>query len=128
MTTGINKLIAYRASLTQEQKDNLLVEARMAAKHKRELREANKHLVRTEYLDAGHWSNLASKYGVRMPHQDDATSVKVLRKYLKRCNVSVETFNEHYTSMTYFVKNNPRWSAYATAGIILELKESVKVY
>lgn len=125
--SGISRLAAYRASLTQSEKDTLLANARLAAQHKRELREANKHLVKTEYLDAGHWSNLASKHGVRMPHQDDVTSVKVIRKYLKRCDVSVETFNEHYTSMGYFVKNNPRWSAYASAGVILELKDSLEV-
>lgn len=123
-TTGISRLAAYRASLTQAEKDALLANARLAAQHKRELREANKHLVKTDYLDAGHWSTLVSRYGVRMPHQDDVTSVKIVRKYLKRCNVSVETFNEHYTSMNYFVENNPRWSAYATAGLVLELKES----
>ena len=128
MTTGINRLAAYRASLSQEQKDAHLIAARLAAQHKRELREANKHLVKTEYLDNSYWASLASKHNVRMPHQDDVTSIKVLRKYLKRCGVFVEAFNDSYTSMSYFVKNNPRWSAYASAGVILELKESVQVY
>jgi hypothetical protein len=54
--------------------------------------------------------------------QDEGVSVKILRKYLKKAGVEVEKFNEHYTSMKYFVENNPTWSAYAAAGIILELK------
>lgn len=124
MTTQLSKLQAYRASLTSEQRGHLLVLAREASQRKRELREANKHLVKTEYLDSGYWHILASKYNVRMPHQDDVTSVKVVRKYLKRAGVPVEVWNEHYTSASYFVKNNPMWSAFATAGLVLELRES----
>jgi uncharacterized protein (DUF2132 family) len=118
-----DKLKAYRDSLTQDQKDLLLLQAKAAKKAKAELRDSNAHLIKTEYMDSAHWATLASKLGVRMPHQNEATSVKIVRKYLKRTGVSTEKFNEHYTSMKYFVENNSRWSAYATAGIILELAE-----
>jgi len=123
--SGLSKLAAYRATLTQADKDALLVLARQTAQRNRELRDANAHLIKTEYLDSYYWSTLASKYKVRMPHANEPTSVKMVRRYLKRCNVPVESFNEHYTNATYFVKNNPEWSAYATAGIVLEIRDGL---
>lgn len=115
------KFKEYQQSLTPEQRILLLDKAREARAVKATLREANKHLIKAEYLDIGYWASLASDKSVRMPNKDDATSVSVVRKYLKKCGVSIDTFNEHYTGTSYFVKNNPKWSAYATAGIILEL-------
>lgn len=118
-----DKLKAYRDSLTDEQKAQLLVDAQAARKAKAAERDANAHLLKTEYLDSNHWATLASKYKIRMPHQNEKASVKVIRKYLKKAAVDVETFNEHYTGMKYFVENNPRWTAYAVAGLVLEIKE-----
>lgn len=124
MNTGIKKLAAYRASLTQAEKDNLLVLAREAREAKAAFRLDNKHLLKQDYLDMGHWASLGSKYGVRMPSMDDAVSVKGLRKAMKKANVDVEVFNAHYTSAQYFVEHNAMWTAYAAQGLVLELKES----
>jgi hypothetical protein len=123
----MNALAQYRASQTPEQIAQRLVEARQTAHDNRAFREANKHLYKTEYLDSNNWQSLATKHFVRMPNQDEPVTTKSLRKYLKRCNVSVETFNEHYTSMAYFVKNNSTWTAFAGAGLILEIKDSMTI-
>ena len=121
----MNALAQYRASLTPETLQANLDAARKASAEKILVREANKHLYKTTSLDTGHWHMLASKHSVRMPHADEPVTMKSLRKYLKRCNVLVETFNEHYTSMSYFLQNNSTWTAFGAAGLILELKEGM---
>lgn len=118
-----NALAEYRASLTYEQKALLLAQAAIARAKAKEGREANKLTLKMDYLDSGHWATLASKYGIRMPMQGVPTSLPVIRKYLKLCGLEQEDWNEHYTSRDYFVKNNPKWTAYATAGLILEMKD-----
>ncbi len=97
--------------------------ARLVAQQQRE---ANKEWLKNDYLDMPHWQQLASLYKIRMPMAGVPVSASVIRKYLKKCNVSVEQFNGHYTSMKYFVANNPLWSAQAVAGIILELKHELE--
>jgi hypothetical protein len=118
-----DKLKAYRDSLSQEDKDNLLKQAQAARMAKAAERDANAHLLKTDYLDATNWVALASKYKVRMPHQNEKASVKGIRKYLKKAGVGVEEWNDAYTGMKYFVDNNPRWTAYGVAGLVLEMKE-----
>lgn len=108
---------------TKEETAELLAKAYAAKVAKAIFRQENKHNIKTDYLDNGYWGDLASKYKIRMPSTLDAVSTTILRKYLKRCGVSVEVFNEHYTSMAYFVKRNPKWNAYAAAGLILELRQ-----
>lgn len=121
---GIDKLKKYRDSLTPEQKAENIVRMQAARVLKTEKIQANKHNVKREYLDSNHWATLASRYAIRMPSNDEAVSVPILRKYIIKSGIGTEKFNEHYTGMTYFVKHNPKWSAYAAAGIILELKET----
>ena len=118
-----DKLKAYHQSLTHDDRVALLVSARLAKEAKSAVREANKLILKMDYLDSSHWQSLATLYKIRMPMEGEAASINIIRKYLNRANVSSETFNEHYTSAKYFVTNNPLWTAYATAGIILELKE-----
>jgi hypothetical protein len=60
-----------------------------------------------------------------MPNAEEGVTAACIRKYLRLVNISVEKFNEHYTSTTYFVKNNPTWSKYAAAGLVLELKDEL---
>lgn len=123
---SIDKLKAYRATLSQAEKDALLESARVGRMAKAAFRLANKHLLKQDYLDAHHWASLGSKYGVRMPSMDDAVSAKGLRKAIKKVGIDADVFNEHYTSVNYFVENNPRWTAYAAQGLLLELLDSIK--
>ncbi len=117
--------MTFITNMTAEQRTEALAKAQEARKQKQLDIQSNKHLYKTSYLDMGYWEGLASKYKVRMPSRDEGVSAKILRKYLRKAGVEVETFNSHYTSMKYFVENNPTWSAYAAAGVILELKEGL---
>lgn len=116
-----DKLKAYRDSLSQEDKENLLKQAQAARIAKAAERDANAHLLKTNYLDAANWVALASKYKVRMPHQNEKASVKGIRKYLKKAGVVVEEWNDAYTSAGYFVEKNPTWTLYAAVGLMLEI-------
>jgi hypothetical protein len=112
--------------LTPEQMALVRQKAYEARQRKLELKEATKHLLKTHYLDKPHWAELASKYVdriKRMPSTEEAVDVHTIRKYLKRCGIEVETWNEHYTNMKFFVEKNPTWTKYAAVGLILELKE-----
>ncbi len=120
MTSALQK---YRDSLTPEQEQTLLENARAARDENIALREANAHNIKTEYLDEPHWAALASQAKLRMPHKNEPTSSSHIRKYLRKLGVDIEVFNDHYTSIKHFLANNPRWSAYATAGIVLELAQ-----
>lgn len=109
---------------TPEQQQANLIKSLEARQAKKLEREVNLQRLKTEYLDMPHWQQLASLSKVRMPMTGVAVSLKEIRKALKKCNVSVDTFNEHYTSMKYFVENNPLWTAQAVTGLVLEIKHS----
>lgn len=113
----------YLANMSEEDRAISLQLARQAKVAKAAFREANKHLYKTSYLDEAHWAALATKYKVRMPSMDDPATAKVINKYLKRCKVSNDEWCERYTSSKYFVTNNTKWTAYAVAGLILEIRD-----
>ena len=117
-----DKLKAYRDSLSQEQKDALLKQAQAARIANIAERDANAHLLKTDYLDEPLWHSLASKYKIRLPHMNEKASAKSIRKYLKKADVSTDKWNESYTSVAYFLENNPKWTALACAGIIMEMR------
>ena len=119
-------LKAMLAALSPEEKQRRIDLAREKYRANAEQRKANEHLLKLDYDDMSYWLNLASKYKIRMPYTNEPCSVKLIRKYLRKANVPVPTWNEHYTSMEYFVKHNPKWTAAATTGLILELKEEME--
>jgi hypothetical protein len=81
--------------------------------------------MKLDYLDASHWAYLASSLGIRMPNIADKTTTGLITKYIRKLNLSREVFDEHYTSASFFIKNNPKWSAYATVGLLCELKQDI---
>lgn len=109
-------------TLTPEQRAESLVKAQAARVQKAINRANNIHNIKLDYLDASHWASLASSFGIRMPNNADKTTTSVITKYLKKLNIPREVFDEHYTSASFFIKNNPKWSAYATVGLLCELK------
>lgn len=112
--------------ITPEERLERLELARLTKLAKKEQREANKHLLKLDYLDKAHWATLATKYKIRMPNEAEPTTVSIIRKYLKRANVPVDEWNAQYSTAKEFVENNPRWSGYAVAGLILEMKEALE--
>lgn len=117
-----DKLKAYRDSLSQEQKDALLKQAKAARIANIAERDANAHLLKTDYLDEPLWHTLASEYKIRLPHRNEKATVKSIRKYLKKADVSIDKWNESYTSVSYFLENNPKWTALGVVGLIMEMK------
>ena len=122
-----NALANYRASLTPEQIAANLASAAIARAKAKDEREANKLTLKMSYLDSNHWSDLATKHKVRMPLSGSPTTPALISKYLRKCDVSIEVWDDHYTSRKFFCKWNPRWSAQATVGLILELKDDLEV-
>ena len=122
-----DKLKEYRDSLSDEDKAALIAKMHKARADKAAFRLENSATLKTDYLDSNHWATLASDMGIRMPSNLDPASSKVIRKYCKKANVSIEQFNEHYTSMSYFCENNPKWTAYAVAGLILEIANDTAI-
>lgn len=113
-------------NMTQEEREISLAKAREARKIKQKERENNIHNLKDDYLDCNYWRDLASEYGVRMPNMYDPPSVKIFNRIRKKLDISLEEWNNSYTSFNYFCKHNPRYSMFAMAGLLLELaKEKV---
>lgn len=114
---------SYIYNLTEEQMRENLEKAHLARAKKKEERANNIHNLRDDWLDEAHWRNLAGKYKVRLPNMYDLPSSALLTRILKKLNMKREQFNEHYTSYSYFVKNNPDVSAFVLCGLLLEIKD-----
>lgn len=106
---------------TPEQRAADLLKAEQARRDVAKERKANEHLLKLKWLDENYWLTLASAKKVRMPPSNEPCSLSRMRKYLKRTNVPLEKFGEHYTSIQYFMENNPRVPLFAFVGMCLEL-------
>ena len=118
----IDKLKQYRESLSLEDWAAIREKGKASIAAKALLRDSIAHLIKTSYLDEGHWAMLASKHKLRMPNMNEKATPNLLRKYLRKTGVSVDTWNEHYSGIGKFLASNPLWNAYASAGLVLELK------
>lgn len=118
----IGRIMAF-GDMTAEQRAENIERARLARIATAEYNKANEHLYKLEYLDSNHWQELASKYKVRMPAYNEPASVKGIRKMMRKTGIDNDTFKEHYTSVEYFVKNNPKWTLAGVTGLLLEIKE-----
>lgn len=111
--------------MTEEQRAEALEKARLARIATAEYNKANEHKYKLEYMDSNHWAELGSKYKVRMPVYNEPASAKGIRKMMRKVGIDNDTFKEHYTSVEYFLQNNPRWTLAAVTGLLLELKEGM---
>lgn len=111
--------------MTPEQRAEALAKAQQAVRDKAAFNKANEHKYKLEYLDSPRWADLGSKYKVRMPSYNEPCTSKGIRKYLKRVGISNETWKDHYTSVDYFIDNNPTWVLYAAVGLMLEIREGM---
>lgn len=108
---------------TPEEMEKMREKSLASRAKKKEERANNIYNLRDNWLDEGHWRSLASKYKLRMPNMYDLPSTGVLTRVLKKLNMTRQQFNEHYTSYSYFVKNNPDVSAFVLCGLLLEIKD-----
>lgn len=107
---------------TPEQRAENIAKARQATLDKAAFNKANEHKYKLDYMDSNHWQELASKYKVRMPTYNIPADAKGIRKMLRKVGIDNETFKEHYTSVEYFLQNNPKWTLLAVTGLLLEIK------
>lgn len=113
-------------NMSQEERERVLAMARQTKLDKAAARVGNPLGLKLSYADEGHWDDLARKHGIkRMPSKEDQVDTAVVRKFMHKLDISNEVFQEHFTSVKYFVEKNPKWTKYAAAGVLLELKESL---
>ena len=109
--------------MTPEQRAENIEKARLAQAEKAAFNKANEHLYKLEYMDSNYWAELASKYKIRMPTYNEPATAKGIRKYMRKTGISNDVFKEHYTSVEYFIENNPRWTLAALTGLLLEIRD-----
>jgi hypothetical protein len=109
--------------MSPEQRAINLADAHKASVAKAAFNKENEHKYKLDYMDSKHWQELGSKYNIRMPTHNEPASIKIIKKYLRKAKVETTVWNETLCSMTEWLEYNPTWTAYAVAGLILEMKE-----
>ena len=110
-------------NMTPEERQIALQKAHDSRIAKAAHNKANEHLYKLEYLDAPRWAELGSKHKVRFPAHNEPCTAKGVRKMMRKTGISNDVFKEHYTSVEYFMENNPKWTLAALTGLLLEIKE-----
>lgn len=90
---------------------------------------AKEHL-NTCYADEQFWREKASEFSIRLPMWwKPASDTKYVRRACKKLNIEVSDFVEStgFSNLNQFVQNNPRWTALAMVGLVIEFKERVNV-
>lgn len=105
-------------------------EQRQAVKDKRSADQdyAKEHL-KTEYMDESYWRDAASKYGLRLPGWwIPSSEVKYIRRACKKLNVDINDFTDStgFSNLNQLAANNPRFTALAMVGLVLEYKEGLE--
>lgn len=111
--------------MTEVQRAESLEKARLARIATAEYNKANEHKYKLDYMDSNYWAELGSKYKVRFPASNAPADAKGIRKMMRKTGIDNDTFKEHYTSVEYFIRNNPRWTLAAVTGLLLEIKEGM---
>lgn len=80
--------------------------------------------LKQDWLDAPHWQRLFSHYGLRSPPHYMGLSIRGIRRYLKRAQVTVSDFHGMvgFMTITAFITANPRMPLWAFFGQLLEMK------
>ncbi len=93
-------------------------------------RAANAARLRSDFLDAGHWVELAAAAGVKLPPYGVSTTGGAIRKWLKVLHISAEDFLGDYglvspATMTQVARqyDRQRWPLKAVVGLMLEFLE-----
>lgn len=106
-------------------------EQRQAVKDKRlaDQQYAKEHL-KTEYMDENYWRETASKYGLRLPGWwIPSSEVKYIRRACKKLDIEVGDFlaSTGFSNLNQLAENNPRFTALAMVGLVIEFKENGNV-
>jgi hypothetical protein len=82
--------------------------------------------LRTDFLDADNWTELAHTYGLRLPVWGTPCTTGAMTRWLKRTGLSVAWYREWsgYQSLQQWIDANPLWPLRAFAGLCLEEREA----
>lgn len=111
--------------MTDEQRAENIAKAQSARQERAAQNKLNEHLYKLDYLDTPRWAELGSKYKVRFPVHNEPCTPKGVRKMMRKVGISNDVFKEHYTSVEYFIENNPKWTLAALTGLLLEIREEM---
>lgn len=111
--------------MTPEQRAENIAKAQEARLATAAFNKANEHKYKMSYMDATLWQELASKRKLRMPVYNEPATARGIRKYMRKLDIDNDTFKEHFTSVDYFLDNNPTWTLWGVVGLLLEMKEGV---
>ncbi len=77
------------------------------------------------YTDKGHWQELASKYGYRLPVWYHKAGSKFVNRFLKHFGLDKEWYQDHtgYVNGNKEAEENPYQTANATVGYLLDAYE-----
>ena len=80
----------------------------------------------TDFADHQHWHDLARKHGVRLPAYSTMTSTASMKKYIKRCGLTVPQYLEWtgYKRLNDWTRLNPDWPLTAFVGLLLEWRDA----
>lgn len=117
--------IEHMKERTPEERQAALSLAKAKQLEKAAFNKENEHLYKLDYLDAPRWAELGSKHKVRFPPHNEPCTAKGIRKMMRKTGISNDVFKEHYTSVEYFIANNPKWTLAALTGLLLEIREEV---
>lgn len=107
-------------SMSKEDRELLLEKARQSRDEKRKWAEEN---LRMQYADETHWEGLAREKGVKLPQKHiPNTELKYMKRMIKSLGVDLKGYLEDCgcTTLKQLVKMNPKWSARAECGLLLE--------
>ena len=78
--------------------------------------------LRSNFLDDGHWVDLARKYYVRLPIWKTAPTTEKMRYWLRKFRVRETEYLEAtgYKVLEDFMRLNPDWPLRAWVGLLLE--------
>ncbi len=101
-------------------------DAKAAAAKSRETQKAQrewaKEHLRRDFLDAPHWTELARRYGVRLPQWWVPCTPTHMRRWLRRLGFSLAWYRDWSgdRDVTLFAERNPDWPLRAFVGLLLE--------
>ncbi|MNF64839.1 hypothetical protein D3C85_292890 [compost metagenome] len=107
------------ANLTEEQRKEMYEKARISREEKKK---AGEHL-KNDFLDEGHWRELASQVGFRLAAKHiPCSETKYIKRLLNHLGKEADWWKENngYNKFSSFAKDNPDWPAFAAQGLVLE--------
>lgn len=111
------------ASMTPEQRAEVLAKAQAARAEQTARWKASAHLLKSDFSDSAHWHRLASRYGVRMPGPHvPGGEFRFIRKAARKLGILPQQIRDAFGGdVKHIHAMNPTWPAFAIIGLLLEM-------